>query len=281
MFGMSKPNVVLRRARDEDRADAIWVEGLSIPGYGYVDNVWEMFLNDKEGEWTVEELDGKIMGIGKYSILPDGTAWLETLRVVPAAQGLGLGKRLYELWVKLSLEKGVKAMRMYTGVNNAVSSGLAERYGLSTVETYHGSKMAPEEFSVEHSFKNVTDVDEAIELLTPLAEKWGNWMVLNRTFYRWNPKTIEWVTKNGFVYKDDDGNVVVAGARFMADIQLHIGLFDGDAKKCLDFAKAKAAETGLSLHSLYPDYCTEIEKALVDYGFEMEASPYIVKERAY
>jgi len=55
-----------------------------------------MFLNDEDGDWSVEELEGKIMGCGKYSILPDGSAWLETLRVVPEAQGLGLGKRLYE-----------------------------------------------------------------------------------------------------------------------------------------------------------------------------------------
>ena len=279
---MSMPNVVLRKARDGDRGDVIWVESLSTPSLSYVHHVWDMFLNDEDGDWSVEELNGKVMGCGKYSILPDGSAWLETLRVVPEAQGLGLGKRLYEHWVKLSEEKGVKTMRMYTGVNNVVSAGLARRYGLTLAETFHGTKMT--EFTNERksSFRNVTDVEETTELLLPLGEKWGNWMVMNRTYYRWSPALCEWLTENRMVYIDDDDNVVVMGARFMAGIQLHIGLFEGDAKTCLDFAKAEAARRGVkSLHCLYPDYCVEVESALTGNGFDMESSPFIVMERNF
>jgi ribosomal protein S18 acetylase RimI-like enzyme len=281
MSDMSKPNVVLRKARNEDLDDAIWVESLSTPSLSYVPHVWDMFLNDKDGEWTMEELDGKTMGMGKYSILPDGTAWLETLRVVPEAQGLGLGKRLYELWVKLSEEKGVKAMRMYTGVSNAVSSGLAERYGLSTVETFHGTKMGKPSFEAENTFKNITDVEEATKLLLPLGEKWGNWMVMNRTYYMWSSDLCKWLTENGMVYRDNDGNVVVMGARFMKEFQLHLGLFDGDSKVCLDFAKATASKNKTSLHCLFPDHCAEIESILTEYGFDKETAPFIVKERKY
>ncbi len=279
---MLKPNVVLRKARDEDRDDAIWVESLSTPSLSYVPHVWDMFLNDEDGEWTMEELDGKIMGMGKYSILPDGTAWLETLRVVPEAQGLGLGKRLYELWVKLSEEKGVKAMRMYTGVKNVVSEGLAKRYGLSLAQTFHGVKMPAMPFDADSSFEKVTDVKEATELLTSLGEKWGGWMVMNRTYYHWSPELIEWLTTSGMVYQDSNDNIVVMGGRFMQEFQLHIGLFDGDFKTCLDFAKSEAAKRGVkSLHCLYPNHLDEIEEALTGYGFDMEPSPFIVMERKF
>jgi ribosomal protein S18 acetylase RimI-like enzyme len=281
MLGMSKPNVVLRRARPEDRDDVIWVESLSTPNLRYVQHVWDMFLNDEAGEWTVEELDGKIMGCGKYSILPDGTAWLETLRVVPEARGLGLGKRLYELWIKLSEEKGVKSMRMYTSVNNVVSAGLARRYGLSLAQTFHGVRMAAPSFETVSTFKNITDVDMATNLLLPLGEKWGDWMVMNRTYYRWSPELCKWLTEKGMVYRDAEGNVVVMGARFLKDYQLHIGLFDGDTKKCLDFANVDASERGVSLHCLYPDTCIEVESALTGYGFDMEAAPFIVMERNF
>lgn len=281
MVVMSKPNVVLRKARNEDLEQAMWVESLSTPNLSYVPHVWDMFLNDEEGEWTMEELDGKIMGIGKYSILPDGSAWLETLRVVPQSQGLGLGKRLYELWVKLSEEKGVPAMRMYTGVNNAVSSGLAERYGLSTVETFHGVKMPKPDFKAESTFKPITDVAEATKLLTLLGEKWGGWIVFNRTYYKWSEALIKWLTEKGYVYRDEDDNVVVMGTRFMPEFQLHLGLFDGDSKKCLDFAKATASENGVTLHCLYPSHLAEIESKLVEYGFDKEPAPFIVKERAF
>jgi len=276
-----KPNILLRKARAEDKDAVIWVESLSTPGLSYVQHVWNMFFNDEEGDWSVDLLDGKIMGCGKYSILPDGSAWLETLRVVPEAQGKGLGKRLYEHWLKLSEEKGVKAMRMYTGVKNVVSAGLARRYGLSLAQTFHGTKMAAPKFEAESTFENITDVDEATKLLQPLGEKWGGWMVMNRTYYKWSPELCKWLTENGMVYRDADGNVVVMGARFMKDYQLHIGLFDGDTKKCLEFAKADASERNVSIHCLYPDHLTGVEDALTGYGFSMEPSPFIVMERNF
>ncbi len=273
-----KPSILLRKARAEDKDDVIWVENLSTPGLSYVKHVWGMFINDEEGDWSVDLLDGKIMGCGKYSILPDGSAWLETLRVVPEAQGNGLGKRLYEHWLKLSEEKGVKAMRMYTGVKNVVSAGLARRYGLTLAQTFHGAKMAVPKFEAESTFENINDVDEATKLLLPLGEKWGGWLVLNRTYYKWGPELCKWLTENGMVYRDADGNVVVMGARFMKDYQLHIGLFDGDTKKCLDFAKADASDRNVSVHCLYPDHLNGVEKALTGYGFNMEPSPFIVME---
>ena len=134
-------DIKLRKARPEDKEKVEWVESLSTPNLSYVPHVWGMFINDTGGDWSVEEVDGEVVACGKYSILPDGSAWLETLRVIPRRQGLGLGKRLYEHWLKLSAEKGVKTMRMYTGVNNAVSAGLARRYGLSLAETFHWTKM--------------------------------------------------------------------------------------------------------------------------------------------
>ena len=274
-----KPNILLRKARSEDLDDVVWVESLSTPSLSYVPHVWGMFLNDEEGDWSVDLLDGKIMGCGKYSILPDGSAWLETLRVVPQAQGKGLGKRLYEHWLKLSKEKGVKAMRMYTGVRNVVSEGLAKRYGLSLAQTFHGTKMVAEPFEAKHGFKNVSDVSEATGLLIPLGEKWGGWVVLNRTYFKWSTELCKWLTENGMVYRDPKGNVVVMGARFMKEFQLHIGLFDGDAETCLGFAKSEAAARGVkSLHCLYPDHLTGVEEALTGNGFEMEPSPFIVME---
>ncbi len=274
-----KPNILLRKARAEDLDDVIWVESLSTPSLSYVPHVWDMFLNDEEGDWSVDLLDGKIMGCGKYSILPDGSAWLETLRVVPQAQGKGLGKRLYEHWLKLSEEKSVKAMRMYTGVKNVVSEGLAKRYGLSLAQTFHGTKMAAEPFEAKHGFEIMSDVSEATDLLMPLGEKWGGWVVLNRTYYKWSPEICNWLTENGMVYRDPDGNVVVMGARFMKEFQLHIGLFDGDAEICLGFAKSEAAARRVkSLHCLYPDHLTGVEEALTGNGFEMESSPFIVME---
>ena len=277
---MKTMEIKLRKARPDDKEKIVWVESLSTPSLSYVPHVWDMFLNDTDGDWSVEEVDGEIVACGKYSILPDGSAWLETLRVIPARQGIGLGKRLYEHWLKLSEEKGVKAMRMYTGVKNVVSAGLARRYGLSLAETFHGTLMNCEPIELNTDFQAVTDPEIATELLMSLGEKWGGWMVMNRTYYWWSPELCRWLTGKGMIYKDEaSGSVVVLGGRFMEDKQLHIGLFDGDPEKCLRFAQSKGAAKGVkTMHCLYPEDKPWIEKALLGYGFRMEPSPFIVME---
>lgn len=274
--------IYLRKARQEDLNKVVWVESLSTPNLSYVSDVWNLFINDVEGDWSVIEVDGLVVACGKYSILPDGSAWLETLRVIPQKQGLGLGKRLYEHWLKLSLKKDVKTLRMYTGVKNIVSKGLAERYGLSQVQTFHGALKKCELSSIvfDPNFKKIIDPQKAVDILLPLRNKWGEWMVMNRTFYRWSPVLCEWLADKEMIYIDEEtGSIIVMGARFMKDKQLHIGLFDGDVKKCLEYAHLQGEANGVkSIHCLYPHNKNEIEKVLLDYGFRMEASPFIVME---
>jgi GNAT superfamily N-acetyltransferase len=274
--------IIIRKARQEDKEKVFWVESLSTPNLSYLPHVWDMFINDKEGDWSVEEIDGEVVACGKYSILPDGSAWLETLRVIPERHGLGLGKRFYEHWLRLSKGKGVKIMRMYTGVNNFVSAGLARRYGLSLAQTFHGVKMkcAPIELELDTDFQEIKDPEVATELLMSLSEKWGCWMVMNRTYYRWSPELCRWLTEKRMVYMDEGTrSVIVMGARFMEDQQLHIGLFDGDQNKCLEFAHVRGFTNEINtIHCLYPENKSIIENALLDYGLKREPSPFIVME---
>ncbi len=115
------PIIELRRARLEDREKAIWVESKSTPNLSYVPDVFEMFVSDDVGEFSVAEVDGEVVGCGKFTVVPDGSAWLETLRVIPERQGIGVGKRFYERWLEAARRLGVPTMRMYTGVGNVVS----------------------------------------------------------------------------------------------------------------------------------------------------------------
>lgn len=275
------PEITLRRARPEDREKVIWVESLSTPGLSYLSHVWDMFLGDMEGDWTVAEIDGEVIGCGKYTVLPDGSAWLETLRVVPQRQGLGVGKRLYEHWLRLSREKGVTTMRMYTGVGNVVSKGLATRYGLRVAETFRGALMeTPPEAEAGHGFRQIRDSDQAAELLMRHGRAWGGWLVMNRTFYRLSPALCGRLAERGMVYADPDtGSVVAVGARFMPRHGLHVGLFAGDAEACLGFAAQRAAEDGIPrLHCLFPSHVQGVEDALTGFGFRLEPADFHVME---
>ncbi len=277
-------NVVLRRARQEDREKVAWVESKSTPRLIYTPYVWDEFLSDG-GEFSVEELDGELVACGKYTPLADGSAWIETLRVIPEKQGLGLGKRLYDHWTQLAKEQRIKALRMYTNVSNVVSAGLAEKYGLKLQGTFKGNTVLVKPGDGKKGgFKQVTDPKVAAKLVMPLKDDWANWLVLNRTFYRFSPEIIGWMAGRGMVYEDAKAkSVIVAGARFMPHQAVHIACWGGDADACIDFAKWNATEKGVPVVSCFHEITRpKIGEALAKNGFKVDSgSDYIVKGKEY
>ena len=276
--------MVLRKAKPGDREKAIWVESKSTPNLSYVPNVFEMFISDDIGEFNVIELDGEVAACGKYTVVPDGSAWLETLRVIPEKQGLGLGKRLYEHWLSKAQSQGVKTLRMYTGVENARSKGLAERYGFKLAQTFKGATLQSKPIVTATStgdFRCVTDPEKAKILLMQLGTKWGSFLVMNRTFYKLTPMLIHDMVTKGMVYENPETrSVVTLGARFMPEQSLHIGVFGGDSKACLDFATQKGLERKVgNLSCMFPSSASYTQDSLVEYGFKLDKAEYIVMER--
>lgn len=275
--------IILRRARRDDLENIAEVESKSTPNLSYVRNVFEMFVSDEVGEFGVAEADGELVACGKFTVVPDGSAWLETLRVIPERQGMGIGKRFYERFYDIARCLGVKTMRMYTGVNNVVSKGLAERYGLRLAQTFRGTYHRFSQgtaIAMTGDFHVVSDPRKASALLMPLREKWGGFLVMNRTFYTLTPALCADLAEKEMVYEDPaSGSVIAMGARFMPEQGLHIGAYEGDAEACLGFAKQRGAELGVeSLFCLFPSTATEIQDDLAGYGFQFNESDFIVME---
>jgi hypothetical protein len=249
--------IVLRRAEPRDRDKAIWVESKSTPNLSYVPHVWDTFLNDADGDWSVAELDGEVVGCGKYSVLPDG-------------------------WFRLARSQGVKTMRMYTGTGNVVSKGLAERYDLRVAGTYKEARMPCAKDAPESAprFTQVRNPKKAEGLIMPLSKKWGGFLVMNRTFYRFTPELCRYLAANGMVYAEPrTGSVVTLGARFMPRDALHLGVLKGDLHACLDFAMRTGIERGAArLNCQYPPSARDAQEALTGYGFSVAASDFIVME---
>ncbi len=275
--------IVLRKAREEDREKLIWVESKSTPNLSYVAHVFDMFLSDEIGELSVAEANGEVVACAKYTVAPDGSAWLETLRVIPARQGIGIGKRFYERFFELSRERDVTTMRMYTGVNGFVSKGLAERFGFRLRAMYRGAFLPCQPGMTPDStgeFQQVTDPERATALLMPFYEKWTGFWVMNRTFFSLTPALCADIAQKGLLYEaPTSGSVITLGARFMPEQALHIGVFGGDVEACLGFALQKGLDLGVErLSCLFPPSSTDVQDDLIEYGFQLEASDFIVME---
>jgi GNAT superfamily N-acetyltransferase len=275
--------IALRRATHEDREKLIEVESKSTPNLSYVNDVFDMFVSDEIGEFGVAEADGEVVACGKYTVVPDGSVWLETLRVIPERQGIGIGKRFYERWLDIARRQGVTTMRMYTGVRNVVSKGLAERYGLRLAETFRGAHLPCRHDASRGStgsFRCVTDPERATSLLMPLGGRWRGFHVMNRTFHRLTPALCVHLAKKGMVYEDPaTRSVITLGARFQPKKMLHIGVFGGDAEDCLGFALEEGLKRRVErLNCDFPASAADVQDALTEYGFGLTPSGFIVME---
>jgi len=276
------PNAItVRRARRDDLAAINIVEAGSTPGLRYVARVFDDFVSDEVGEFSVAEIDGQVVACGKFTVMPDHSAWLETLRVLPAYQGRGAGKRLYERFFEVARREGVTTMRMYTGVTNLVSKGLAERFGFRLAGTFRGAWL-PLEAAVGPAlaFVPVTDPARATALLMPHAPRWTGFVVMNRTFYALTPILCADFARAGRVFEERaSASVVVLGARFMPEQALHIGMYAGDTRACLDFAAHLGVTRGASRVScLFPPAAADIQAELTERGYRLESADFIVME---
>lgn len=285
---MKKPrkiqdDLLIRKARITDRQQLIGVESKATPNLSYVPHVFEQFVNDERGEFCVAEIDGEVVACGKFTVMVDGSAWVETLRVIPAYQGLGIGKRIYERFFELAEARNINTLRMYTGVKNAVSKGLAERFGFKVAAAYRGAWLLCDPNAMQApsgAFQQVTDPETAVDLLMPLYEKWTGFLVMNRTFYEITPALCHDFAQKGLIYSQPETNsLVTMGARFMPAQALHLGVLQGDVATCLSFAMQHGVASGAhKLSCLFPPSAQDIQEMLLGYGFQLGSSDFIVME---
>ncbi len=275
--------ISLRPAVQQDLDQVVFVESQATPSLRYLARVFDLFLNDQEGEFSVAEVNGQLVGCGKFTVQADGSAWLEALRVLPDYQGLGVGKHFYQRFFETASSKKITTMRMYTNISNATSKGLAERFGFQRVATYRGASLDLEDqpsVSDSIAFEMVRSPQRATELLMPHHQLWTGFVVMNRTFYPLTPDLCVTWAAEGKVYEDQiDGTVIALGARFMPEQALHIAFAHGDMEHWLTFARQRAMELGVRrIQCMYPPSHEAMETFLLGKGFRLDDYDCIVME---
>ena len=153
--------ISLKKANREDKDECLLIEKAAMNDLCYLDHVWNYF-NTTKGDLTCAYVDGIMAGIGKFTLLHDGSGWLETLRVDPKYQGLGVGKEIYNNYFEQAKRYGCKSMAMYTGSTNIVSAALASRFNLTIAQSFRGYNLMDfSSMKEDYNFK-VVDPKRAI-----------------------------------------------------------------------------------------------------------------------
>lgn len=276
--------ITVKKLTAEYLEEALWVEQHSMKGGWYLEDNAELFFGDTVGPMLGAFVEGKLVGIAKYTVLYDHTAWLEILRVHPDYQRKGVGRRLYEEFVKLSKEKHIPSMAMYTGVQNVASAALARQFGLDTAGVYREAALdlQGQQAPAQVADFELVDGDEACRLLDTLKERNKGFLIFNRTFMHMNEALYRGLAAEGKVYCDRaSGSFMAFGNRFLPKRSVQIGIMHGDLQKCLDFAKAKGLERGVpQVILMFPPEDTALQALLEQNGYKMAASDLQVMEGA-
>lgn len=273
-----------RVAQKEDLPALAEIERKSISGNLYLLDCAEEFLDPAMGELVVATEDGIPRGFGHFSIQPDGSGWLECLRVDPEHQKRGCGAQIWKRFIELCAERKVSHVGMYTGLTNYASKVLGERNGLHVdYQNREGNLNASEAPSVSApaGFIPLTDPEMVAGALAPYEGGYQGYFCMNRTYHRCNASLYRYLAKEQNVWFNGE-SVVVLGARFLKDRALHIGMMGGDLDACVRLAISELSKSGLpKLTAVIPSERDDLRAALERYGFQFPESQIIVLERDF
>ena len=258
--------VTTRSAAMDDRARCVWIEDGAIRGIRYIDDVWPLFLGADDGDLTLALKDDIIGGMGKLTALYDGFCWLESLRVHPDFQNLGLGKAIYRRYFEEMGQRGLTACGMYTGFDNTHSRHLAELYGLSFRGRFGEYTLAVGEADAP-AFAPVAE-EEGEAVLAPYYAEMGDFAVLNRTWFPVRVGLGAEMARRGWLYRSAEGVLVAAGSRFQPQKALHVPFIFGDTGACLAFCHKLAREQGAAQLTAVRPHGAQSEASMAALGFE-------------
>jgi GNAT superfamily N-acetyltransferase len=250
-----------------DRSEAIGIESAAIKGLVYLDDAWELFTRGGDGSLTGVFTEGKLVGFGKLTNLYSGYGWLESLRIHPDHQGMGFGKAIYQGFFEEAALIGIKSLGMYTGITNAVSRGLAERFGLSLRARFGEFSLPVSEPEGEAEFIKVPP-DRGEEVASPHYCDMGKFISVNRTFIPVADGLGRFLAERGWLYEHALGDVLVIGYRFQPRNALHAAYIHGDYGRALSFALKLARDlksNSISSAVIHGDAGREM--ALLNAGF--------------
>jgi GNAT superfamily N-acetyltransferase len=157
--------VRIRLAKKEDKAPLMEFIKHVWGGHDYLPYVWDDWLKEKGTRMNVVEVDGRVVGMNRLRLMPDGTGWLEGVRIHPDYRGRGLAGMLGERSMRDGARTGVTRYRLTSNVTNRTAHRQVAKLGmkeLSRINTYGATGKA--RFRPQKSVR-VAKAGEAKEVL--------------------------------------------------------------------------------------------------------------------
>ncbi len=191
---------IIREAKPEDRPFIEEIARLTWEGRDYLAKVFDKWLGDN---FYVLELEGKVIGTVKLTLMPGKIGWLEGFRVHPDYRGKGYGRLLHMFMIDLGkalAERGIlRALEFATYFLNKISIGLAEKTGFRIRTKFFDLSVRTERFEA----KRPEEADLSFEDLTLDIIPIG-WHFVERC-----EEALNWIKERAEVY-------IIGNVKFLA-----------------------------------------------------------------
>jgi ribosomal protein S18 acetylase RimI-like enzyme len=126
----------IRPARRQDREQVLAFCKNTFSWGDYVDRVWDMWFSDKSGRLLVGEHNDNAVAMSHVSICPDGSVWLEGVRVRPDFRRSGVATDLIERMLAYAGRHGARQASAIVAVDNLASQRMVEKNGFSVISNW-------------------------------------------------------------------------------------------------------------------------------------------------
>ena len=245
-----KDKIVIRRLKSQDRKQILEVIKDIWEGHDYLPFVYASWVRDKKGAFLGAELNGKIVGCVKLTMLGPHECWLEGIRVNPAVQGHGVGLALQDAIIKAALKKKPISIRYATGIINKASMALGTKGQFKPVTKPWVFNKEIKPTKTIRNIERITDPIQAGEMIfhdPDYFEMYG--LVANGwTLYTLTKERLAHYCKQGWVFGHVDNHKQLKGVGILMPHHrwddLTIGLVVGDSAPIIEYAIQHASDYG-------------------------------------
>ena len=126
-------DLVIRRARRSDKRDVLAAVRTIWGGQDRIPDVFDRWVTHRTGPFFVAESGGRVVGMGKLTVVSPTEAWLEGGRVAPRWRRKGIATALIAHRVAYARDRGFRVLRFTTASDNTPIHRAARHFGFSRV----------------------------------------------------------------------------------------------------------------------------------------------------
>jgi RimJ/RimL family protein N-acetyltransferase len=126
-------DLVIRRARRSDKPDVLAAVRTLWGGHDRIPDVFDAWVTHRTGPFFVAESSGRVVGMGKLTVISPTEAWLEGGRVAPRWRRKGIATALIARRIEYARERGFRVLRFSTASDNTPIHRAAKTFGFARV----------------------------------------------------------------------------------------------------------------------------------------------------